>query len=399
MSTESHEIVPKPKVRLRFIDMARSIAILLMLEGHFIEHTFASFKPMVALVKANGTSGNVFFDWWYFMKGFTAPMFFSVTGVVFVYLLARNKEAGFWKIPRVKKGFKRSLELLFWGYMLQLNLRHVDTYFRGEFSDWVYAFHVLQSIGVGIAMLLLIFGLYKLLRVIPLFFLYFLGGTAVFCFYPYLKTVPSDVYFPSGAPQFIQNVIHGRYSVFPIVPWMAFTLYGGMIGALFIRFEEQIKKNWFQLIFVTIGLIVTIYSRSLCYFVDVIVDSIHPGNQFSFVENAWLYSRLGQIITVLGVLMFVERFFSFKSGLFLKVGQNTLPIYVLHVIILYGGLFGYGLNKIMAHSLNGWQSILGAAIFLGIFILFIKYYEFFLNGWQKFWGFVKFWKKKPVEEN
>lgn len=398
MSTESIEIIPKPKVRLRFIDMARSIAILLMLEGHFIEHTFAGFKPMVALVKANGTSGNVFFDWWYFMKGFTAPMFFSVTGVVFVYLLARNKEAGFWKIPRVKKGFKRSLELLFWGYMLQLNLRNISDYFRGEFGDWIYAFHVLQSIGIGIAMLLLIFGLYKLLRVVPLFLLYFIAGTVVFCFYPDLKNVPSDVYLPSGAPQFLQNMIHGRYSVFPVVPWMAFTLYGGMIGALFIRFEAKIKKNWFQFVFISIGLIISVYSRSICYFVDITIDAINPSNQFSFVENAWLYSRLGQIITVLGVLMFIERFFTFKSGLFLKVGQNTLPIYVLHVIILYGGLFGYGLNKFMSHTLNGWQSILGAAIFLGIFVLFIKYYEFFLNGWQKFWGIVKFWKKTPTQD-
>ena len=28
---------------------------------------------------------------------------------------------------------------------------------------------------------------------------------------------------------------------------------------------------------------------------------------------------------------------------FLKMGQNTFPIYVVHVIILYGGIFGFGL--------------------------------------------------------
>ena len=106
MSELEVPIIPQPKARLKFIDMARSIAILLMLEGHFIEHMYKDFKPMVGLIREHGTSGNIFFDWFYFIKGFTAPMFFMVTGVVFVYLLARNKDAGFYQNPRVRKGFK-----------------------------------------------------------------------------------------------------------------------------------------------------------------------------------------------------------------------------------------------------------------------------------------------------
>ncbi|MBU3661071.1 MAG: hypothetical protein FGM14_14440 [Flavobacteriales bacterium] len=33
--------VKEPKTRLQFIDMARSIAIILMLEGHFVDTTLA----------------------------------------------------------------------------------------------------------------------------------------------------------------------------------------------------------------------------------------------------------------------------------------------------------------------------------------------------------------------
>ena len=47
MDIEQIKIIEKPKVRLKFIDMARSLAILLMLEGHFIELLFSNFKPMV----------------------------------------------------------------------------------------------------------------------------------------------------------------------------------------------------------------------------------------------------------------------------------------------------------------------------------------------------------------
>ncbi len=381
MSEEEIEIIQKPKVRLKFIDMARSFAILLMLEGHFIEHTFQDFKPMIELVKQNGTSGYLLFDWWYFMKGFTAPLFFTVTGLVFVYLLARNKQAGYMRNPRVKRGFRRAFELLFWGYALQLNLRHVGNTFNHEFP-WLYAFHVLQSIGVGIIGLLLIFGLYKLINRGPLFLYYFIAGTVVFSFYPYMKTLPEGVYLPSGFPQVIQNMIHGPKSVFAIIPWMAFTLYGGMVGALIIRFQDDVKKYWFPMVFIVVGLLLNTFGRPIGILIDDTLAMIGFW-KLDLVHNAWLYGRLGQIFIALGLLMLFDKLVNFKGELFLKIGQNTLPIYIIHVMILYGGLFGIGLNQFMGRALNGWQSVLGAALFITLFVFFIKYFEFFDGIKQK----------------
>ncbi len=384
MEEEEVEIIQKPKVRLKFIDMARSFAILLMLEGHFIEHTFQDFRPMIELVKQNGTSGHLLFDWWYYMKGFTAPLFFTVTGLVFVYLLARNKEAGYFRNPRVKRGFRRAFELLFWGYALQLNLRYVGNTFNHDFP-WLYAFHVLQSIGVGIISLLLIFGLFKLVRRGPLFLYYFMAGTIIFCFYPYMSNLPEGTYLPSGFPQVIQNMIHGPKSVFAIIPWMAFTLYGGMVGALVIRFQEDVKTYWFPFVFILVGLILNMFGRPIGLLIDDVLSMIGFW-KLDLVHNAWLYGRLGQIFIALGLLMLFDKLVNFKGELFLKIGQNTLPIYIIHVMILYGGLFGIGLNQFMGRSLNGWQSVLGAALFITLFVFFIKYFEFFDGIKQKFLG-------------
>lgn len=52
-------------------------------------------------------------------------------------------------------------------------------------------------------------------------------------------------------------------------------------------------------------------------------------------------------------------------------------------MILYGGLFGIGLNQFMGRALNGWQSVLGAALFITLFVFFIKYFEFFDGIKQK----------------
>ncbi len=392
--SDNTEIIAKPKTRLKFIDMARSVAIILMLEGHFIEHTFKYFKPMVKAVQTKGTSGSILFDWFYFMKGFTAPLFFSVTGIVFVYLLARNKDAGYFRNPRVKKGFKRVLELLFWGYALQLAiLTQYENYFRLEFGAWVSAFHVLQCIGMGIAGLLLIYGLYKLVHYIPLFVWYFIGGTVILCFNPYFKTLAPEHYIPAGAPSIIQNIIKGPDSVFALVPWMAYTLYGGMIGAILVRFQDNVKTYWFPLLFITIGLILNIWPRPIFIQFDEFLGMIGLDN-INFVVNSWLFTRFGQILMALGIFMLIEKIFDPKAELFLKVGQNTLPIYVIHVIILYGGLIGYGLKNFMTHTLEGWEAVLGAVIFIGTFVVFIKYLDFFNKIYDSVLNTIFFWRRK-----
>jgi len=108
------------KQRLYFIDIARSIAILLMLEGHFIDDT---------LVSVARDPTNVYYTFWLFIRGYTSPIFLTITGVVFTYLLLGDNEVTFSKNMRVRKGLKRGLELIFWGYLLEY-----------------YSFHVLQCI-------------------------------------------------------------------------------------------------------------------------------------------------------------------------------------------------------------------------------------------------------------
>ena len=375
--------IPVKRERLLFIDMARSIAILLMLEGHFIEHSFNQFDTMVALVKANGTSGNLFFDWWYFMKGFTAPMFFTVTGIVFVYLLSMNNESGFFKNRRVRKGFRRSFELLFWGFALQFNLSHFTDYFTGKFGNWIYAFHVLQCIGVGITFLLLIYGLWKWLKIGPLYIYYFIFATMIFAFYPFFKSLPDGVYYPQNAPLIIQNFFKGPHSVFPVIPWLAFSIYGGMIGAMLFKFQKNVRKFWFPLTFLLVGIVLNIFGYVMFRGVDHVMNQLNIHNDLGFVNNAWLYGRLGQVLIALAILMYVEKYFKIKDSLFLQIGQNTLPIYVLHVMLLYNGMLGIGLSDVLKDSLSGWQAILGATGFITIFVLFIYFFEPIIGAWTK----------------
>ena len=81
--------------------------------------------------------------------------------------------------------------------------------------------------------------------------------------------------------------------------------------------------------------------------------------------------------------MFIEKYFHIKDSLFLKVGQNTLSIYIIHVIILYGGLIGFGLKDWFSERLTPLQAILGAMTFITTFVIFIKYIEVIEGGIDK----------------
>ena len=100
------------KERLYFLDALRAFAILMMLQGHFISGVL---DPVFK------SPENSFYSFWLYCRGFTAPVFFLVTGWVLMFLLLKNKIQGY-RNPRIKKSIRRGLELIIWGYVLRLNL-------------------------------------------------------------------------------------------------------------------------------------------------------------------------------------------------------------------------------------------------------------------------------------
>lgn len=420
--------------RLKFIDMARSLAIIMMLEGHFTGS---------ALHDSYRSNAYWLYSFWHNLHGLTSPLFFAVTGVVFVYLLSKNVTGSYFSNERVKKGFGRVRMLLFWGFFIQFSMigffkdtkygiekamnentgffNGLGAWFHDVFIpfyptssaakaqifeyhfDWFQAFHVLQSIGVGIFFLLLIFGVYKLINKGPLHWYYFGGAMIVFTFYGYLKhhimwdqhlidigklTKENRNFIPEGAPKFVQNMIYGEFSDFSFVRYSGYTIMGGFIGAIIRRYESKVREWWFAAIFLGVGLLFSIASQSILTQVDHFTNWIgltHPGH---FAFNATGFSRLGQVVTLLGALMLVDANFKVNAPLFLKMGQNTFPVYIVHVIILYAGIIGIGLEPEpwYRHQFGPWESIGISAFFIVVFAIMVKYIEPLTEIYYKIFG-------------
>ncbi|MBT8293970.1 MAG: DUF1624 domain-containing protein, partial [Eudoraea sp.] len=130
--------------RLFFIDAMRAWAILMMLQGHFVDGLLENaFRDPDSLV----------YTIWKYFRGITAPVFFTVSGFIFTYLLIRVPEKGF-DNPRIKKGIRRGIQLLFIGYLLRLNIFGL---LKGQIYESFFLVDVLHIIGLSI---LGIIGLY-----------------------------------------------------------------------------------------------------------------------------------------------------------------------------------------------------------------------------------------------
>ena len=334
------------KTRLYFIDIARSIAILLMLEGHFVDN---------GLMDVYRDTNNDIYNAWLFVRGFTSPIFLTITGIVFTYLLIGNNHLEYFKNNRIKKGYKRVVELLFWGYVVQ-----------------VYAFHVLQCIGIGILSILILYGIYKAVKIIPLWVYFFFAGTIIFSSYIVISSWPKEYYWPESAPIFIQNMFHGKYSIFPILPRMGYTMYGAMIGVILYTYKSKVKEWSFILSVFLIGAFLYFFLKDIL----LILDGIFAHPIYHLYKVDWLYECLGMVLIILSILIALEKFIGeIKPNLFLKIGQNTLTIYILHMVLLYGSITGFGINRVIHKNLTPWQILPATICFILFFVILIYYLD------------------------
>lgn len=377
--------------------MARSLAILLMIEGHFTG---------AALSYDYRKKEFLLYNIWHNIHGLTSPLFFTLTGVIFIYLLSANNSSPYFKNIRVKKGFKRVLQLLFWGYFIQLNLWSIikSFYYESKFHlEWLFAFHVLQSIGIGILFLLLIYGIYKWVKIGALYWYYLISALILFIAYSYLKNyiqideqaISDGIqnkpnYFPNNAPLFIQNMFYGKFSDFSFLRYSGYTVLGGMVGSIIHSYENKTKEWWFGTIFLVAGIIISIFIQPFFRSVDNFTEWIGITKKGIYELNATAFIRFGQVISVLGVFMLIDKYVNVKAKLYLKLGQNTFSIYVVHVILLYGGIFGFGLKSFFFdENLGPYSAICISASAIVIFTLMVSKIEFLEKKYFEFINMIK----------
>ena len=230
--------------RLYFIDAVRAFAILMMLQGHFID---------TLLAPVYKDESNTIYNVWSYFRGITAPVFFTISGLVFTYLLLRAYKKGNDK-KRIKKGLFRGLLLLAIGYSLRANIL---SWLSGYFNPYFFVVDVLQCIGLS---LILLVGLHMLLKKHSYIFstVLFIIGFVCFVTEPLYRNLSLDT-----IPLVIANYItKANGSVFTILPWFGYSAFGAFISTVFFRHVHRVRfKLSIVISFFVVGIFL-IYSSS-----------------------------------------------------------------------------------------------------------------------------------------
>jgi uncharacterized membrane protein len=287
---------------------------------------------------------------WLYFRGNTAPMFFCISGLIFMYLLIRANDKGN-DNPRIKKGLKRGLELIGIGYLLRIPFIY---WIQGHFDTYFLVVDVLQCIGLSLIVLVLLYVLVqKNRRVLSILLL--IIGSVIFVTEPLYRNLTLE-----QVPEFFANYVSTQHgSVFTMLPWFGFMAFGGFIATLFYKYAHKPKFKLASIVlFISSGLVLTFFSTwllELLYYITGI-ELFYNCSIYNY-----LFLRLGNVLIAFGLFYALEQFLT--HSLITKIGAKTLSLYVVHFIILYGSIIGIGLSRFYTNSLGPWQAIIGALLF------------------------------------
>lgn len=340
--------------RIVFIDVIRAYAILMMLQGHFID---------TVLMPAYRDHSLPAYAWWAFFRGMTAPIFFFSTGLVFVYLLLRSGQS-LRENARVKKGLRRGLFLIGVGYLLRV---YIPGLFAFKLFDTFFQIDVLHCIGLSLILLVGLYALSSYLR-LPYHWVLLATGLTIFFVHPIAESTDW-----SFLPKALENYFSKRNgSVFTPVPWMGFACLGGVFGRLLTVHPSWSRAWWLPVALLGIGMALHYYSTDALY---GLANLTGIQNFETMAQGNWMLWEFGHVLIAVAIIITLTRIWQPIPPLVTKIGSETLTIYAVHFVVLYGSWFGIGIYRFFKHSLLPYEAAIGALAFVLAFVVLIRFIE------------------------
>lgn len=306
--------------RLRFVDVFRGLAILLMLHGHTAD---ALLNP--------AEKASLAFQIYTIFRGFTAPMFLFISGFAFAITTIKYVEDYSKLSEKFLKRIRKFLFITLLGYFLHLpylSLKKIMNESNFETLAILFSSDVLQAI--GISLLILQIGLFLLKDASKFSHLSLFMGIFAFLISPFLFLIDFSKFLPLPISQYL-NTFNG--SKFPLFPWIGYIMIGNYIGYKFISESKFGKSEAF---------LNKIFKLSLLAFpsaftLELIYEKLFNPNQFLIYSSPFLaVSRISFVIVLFYLILKVEKNINLKVHPLQILGMESLFAYVFHLMIVYG---------------------------------------------------------------
>jgi uncharacterized membrane protein len=354
----------KEKVRYVSADLLRGLVIIIMIEVH----VFNAF--LLPELRQAGWFGVL-----NFINGLVAPSFLFVSG--FAFQVSSGGKLG--EMRKLGKAFWKKIgrifQIILIGYALHLPFYSLSKILNGatpQLLEGFFAVDVLQCIGFGLLFLFLT----RLLIKSDKTYHYFLIASLVVVtlISPFLWKID----FANSLPIVIANYfnrLHG--SLFPVFPWLNFLLAGGIFAKYFVDSREQNKEEKFIKYSAIVGFTILLLGH-------LFYSGLFPKALTSILPNPVFYlERLGYIFVLFYLCWLVDKKFDVKKSFVLDASRESLLVYWLHLIIIFGAFWG---GKSLAGIIGMTHSVFDASIATIILIVAMIFAA-------KIWEWIK--KKYP----
>ncbi|MBZ0201042.1 MAG: DUF1624 domain-containing protein [Ignavibacteriaceae bacterium] len=343
------------KNRIIFIDLMRAFAVLQMVQGHTTD---------VLLSNDYRNAEYLGYAIWNFMRGMTAPIFLFSAGTVFTYLF-RLVNKPFNENTRVGKGFKRVALLIFIGYMLRFPTPTLIDFSFVSNAQWrvFFSVDVLHLISVSLFMVIFLSWVSEKIKLGDI--LTFSAATLFFFFCSfYVEQVQWTNYLPRPLAAYMYSVTG---SLFPLFPWSGYVLAGAVLGSFLAKNPGIFKSAKFSYWLFGAGLAVMLFA--------FVVESL----QFYWLGNIktwntspfYVFFRLGFVLVLNSIVSFISLKVESIPKILILLGRNTLLIYVVHLVILYGSAWSVGISLWYSKKLNIGFTIGAALLMISLMVAMV----------------------------
>lgn len=318
--------------RLTFLDWARGLAVVIMLQGH----VFHSFN------RTDLRSGGPF-TLSQFLGGIGPAIFLVLTGITLAFIMDGRERKGLGPFARWKASLRRAGYLFMLAFLFRIQL----WLFAFSQSDWrnLFKVDILNCMGFGI---LLMSGMAFFTTADRVKLCAGLGA-AIAAASPLVSSIDWRWLPPQVSAYFVPS-----YQYFAFFPWAAFIAFGLSIGsALRLIQAEHMNRvmQWGTLL--GFGLIL-----GGQYFSNV-PYSIYPKSEFWLDSPGLIVIKLGVVLLILALAFVWTEYATAGAWSWLRqFGTTSLLVYWVHIELVYGRWFGSAKESLSNVECAVWSVIL-----------------------------------------
>ncbi len=309
--------------RLIFLDGARAGAIILMVFAHLTDQLLDPAFHAGALGTLYAAT-----------RGFTAPLFFVVSGWSFAVAVLPRVSSGTADFPR---RLRRGGVLLFWGYLLTLPWWAPGFPFTQSANVWLpfWTSGVLQTLGVALVIATVLLWWVRA----PIVFLALSTALA----FAAVVAAPWALAHSTSWPAAVRGYFdpQGVGGGFPLAPWAAYFFAGTALGGTLWKRQA------------------TPFQISAALFCLACVAWV--AQHWAGGANALFLWRLSCVAFLLGAGALVTRSSVQLPSALRTLGRHGLTFYVVHMVVLWGAPGLPGLAQRFRPEL-GWLECLGLTL-------------------------------------